>query len=82
MGRNLQQDAFWDELFTKIAVLPFDENVFQHSVRIYRKLKSQSKLIEMPDILIAATALANNISVATLNVKDFSRIEGLEIIDL
>jgi len=34
----------------------------------------------MPDIMIAGTALQNNMPLATLNRKHFERISGLKII--
>jgi len=37
-------------------------------------------LIDTPDIMIAGTALQNNMPVATLNRKHFERITGLELI--
>ncbi len=37
-------------------------------------------LIESEDLLIAATALANQMKLATGNVKHFNRIEGLELV--
>jgi predicted nucleic acid-binding protein len=60
--------------------LPFDSKAVKQSVRIYKELKQQNKLIDMPDIMIAGTALQNNMPVATLNRKHFERINGLKII--
>ncbi|MDR0581942.1 MAG: hypothetical protein LBG31_03145 [Prevotellaceae bacterium] len=37
--------------------------------------------IKLPDAIIAATALANNMVLLTNNEKDFSRIPGLQIIN-
>ena len=37
-------------------------------------------LIESEDWLIAATALANQMKLATGNVKHFNRIDGLELV--
>jgi predicted nucleic acid-binding protein len=43
-------------------------------------LKKRSQLIPTDDILIAATAISNNLPLATINVKDFSRIENLSLL--
>jgi tRNA(fMet)-specific endonuclease VapC len=40
----------------------------------------QSKQIEIPDLIIAACAIANNATIATLNFKHFSRIDELTLI--
>jgi predicted nucleic acid-binding protein len=44
------------------------------------KLKKSGMLIESEDLLIAATALANQMKLATGNVKHFNRIDGLELV--
>jgi len=43
-------------------------------------LKAKNKLIDAPDILIAGTAMRNNLPLATLNRKHFERINGLEMV--
>ena len=39
-----------------------------------------NKMIDLADILIGATAVTNNIPIATFNVKHFERIKALEIL--
>jgi len=79
-----EQQKFWNELFKLITVLPFDSETGKVAVIIYNELKAKSNLIDIPDILIAATALKNKLKFATLNRKHFDRIEGLkkDIIEL
>jgi len=60
--------------------LPFDTRVAKRAVSIYKQLKQQNKLIDIPDIMIAGTAQQNNMPLATLNRKHFERIKDLEII--
>jgi len=80
LGSNEDQDSFWDQFFESITVLPFDAKANKQAIRIYRELKQKSKLIEIPDLLIGATAKAHSLKLATLNERHFSRIEGLELI--
>jgi len=80
IGSNDEQDKFWDQFFENITVLPFDSKVSYEAVRIYRDLKKQNKLIDIPDLLIGATAKAHSLKLANINEKHFSRIEGLELI--
>jgi tRNA(fMet)-specific endonuclease VapC len=42
-------------------------------------LRSTGLMIELSDIFIAATALANNLPVKTLNTRHFERVEGLSL---
>lgn len=80
LGNSQEQNIFWDDFFSRVIILPFDSNAVKQSVNIYRQLKQQNKLIDMPDIMIAGTVLQNNMPLATLNRKHFERISGLEII--
>ena len=80
-GATTAQLPFWDELLQKIKVLPFDKEVVKHAVFINRKLKQKRKQIDLADLFIAATAIANDLSMATLNRKHFDRIETLNIIE-
>jgi len=68
--------------FSKINLLSFDSNAARKASSIYQDLKSRNMLIEFRDIFIAATAMANNLSISTLNKEHFSRIEGLKIIEI
>jgi predicted nucleic acid-binding protein len=80
-GATASQLPFWKQVLDRVKVLPFDEVVSQASVDINNSLKSKSKQIGMADLFIAATAIANNMSLATLNKKHFDRIDGLILLD-
>jgi len=82
IGNSQEQNIFWNDFFLQITVLPFDTKVVKRAVDIYKQLKQQSKLIDIPDIMIAGTALQNRIPLATLNRKHFERINGLQIMTL
>jgi predicted nucleic acid-binding protein len=80
LGATTNQMDFWQEFFTKVQVLPFNgESAFIAS-ELYKELKSKNKLIDMADILIASIAIEKLIPLATLNLKHFSRIAGLEVL--
>lgn len=59
---------------------PFDEGVARVYAQIFAHLKNQkpSQLIDKADILIAATALANDLILVTDNTKHFDRIPLLK----
>jgi predicted nucleic acid-binding protein len=42
-------------------------------------LRKKGNLVEDADILIAATAMTNDLEVVTDNTRHFDRIDGLEI---
>jgi tRNA(fMet)-specific endonuclease VapC len=63
-----------DKLCKWIRIIPFDNEIADISSIIYQDLKRKNVLIEFRDIFIAATAIAENLCVATLNRKHFERI--------
>jgi predicted nucleic acid-binding protein len=60
-------------------ILPFDDIAASESAKIYRDLKSKGSLIGIRDIMIAGVAKFHKLPVATNNIKDFKRINGLRI---
>jgi tRNA(fMet)-specific endonuclease VapC len=79
-GSNADQDLYWNDFFKKVVSLPYNSDVNQVTTRIERELRRRNKAIDIPDLMIAGTAQANNMKFATLNVKHFELIEGLELI--
>jgi predicted nucleic acid-binding protein len=79
-GSNEDQKEFWDQLFSRFRIIPLDESEVEVASEIIKKLRSRNKLIELPDILIAATSLTHGLKLATLNKAHFQRIEDLSLI--
>jgi predicted nucleic acid-binding protein len=72
----------YTDIFEGIEVLPFLKSDAEVASEIYKKFKKKNSLIGEKDILIAASAINNGMSLATLNMKHFKKIEDLEIFDL
>jgi tRNA(fMet)-specific endonuclease VapC len=66
-----------DRLLTKIKVIPF-VNAIETFAREKAELKRNGKMIENFDIVIAATAIAHNLTLVTDDVA-FDRFENLRI---
>jgi len=79
-GATGHQQNYWEEFLKIITVLPFDKDAVKAAVEINKVLKAKRKQIDMADLFIAATAISNNLPLATLNTKHFERIETLSII--
>ncbi len=58
--------------------LPIDQEISAQFIQLMARYSLSHKLA-IPDALIAATALVYDISLYTLNIKDFSFIEGLNL---
>jgi predicted nucleic acid-binding protein len=61
------------EAMTEILV---DRRIAESAGRLRR-----STHMRTPDALIAATALANDLSLMTRNIRDFSAVDGLDIVE-
>lgn len=64
-----------------ITVLPFDAAAAYEYGDIRQKLKTQGTLIGGNDLLIAAHARALNLILVTHNIREFARIEKLNLED-
>jgi tRNA(fMet)-specific endonuclease VapC len=60
-------------------VLSLTDHIVVSASDIYADLRSRGQLIADADILIAATALAHGLVLATNSAADFARIPGLQI---
>ena len=61
-----------------LNTLPIDQPVSTQFIQLMAQYSLSHKLT-IPDALIAATALVYDISLYTLNIKDFRFIEGLNL---
>jgi len=62
------------ETFTDRAIVfELEEAVIRETIRIRQHFK-----IKLPDAIIAATCLINNCCLITNNIKDFTKIKGLQ----
>ena len=80
VGISNGHNQFWDSIFEKLTILPLSEPDVDIASNIIQNLKKANKIIGLPDILIASTVISNNLRLATLNLKDFERIDNLKII--
>lgn len=60
-------------------VLPLTDNIAKRCAQIYAELRKQGKTMGHNDILIAGTAIENDMILVTNNTKDFKDIPALEI---
>ncbi|HLD97460.1 MAG TPA: type II toxin-antitoxin system VapC family toxin [Candidatus Nanoarchaeia archaeon] len=69
-----------EELLREVNLLGFDEKSARKAAEVKKELNANGTPIGLSDIFIAAIALANGCALATLNVKDFSKIKGLKLL--
>ncbi|MEM6830248.1 MAG: PIN domain-containing protein [Bacteroidota bacterium] len=66
-------------LLSEINLLPFESNAAIQAAKIRNQLRIQGTPIGPYDVLIAATAIANDLTLVTSNEKEFKRVEQLKI---
>ncbi|WP_425614898.1 type II toxin-antitoxin system VapC family toxin [Anatilimnocola sp. NA78] len=71
--------ALVEVLRQRFASLPFDDRAAEEYGRILAQLASQGNLIGPNDLLIAAIALANRMTLVTNNTAEFTRVAGLTV---
>ena len=68
-------------LQAQFPTLPFDEKAAEEYAKLRAHLASVGLLIGPNDLMIAAVALANQMTLVTHNTAEFSRVPGLLLED-
>ncbi len=66
------------QLLRPMQLLPFDSECAAQAARIRVELEAAGSPIGPHDTLIAATALRHQATLVTRNVREFSRVQGLQ----
>jgi len=69
------------EVLSQVQIEPFDEPDMVSAAKVRATLRRRGQTIGAYDALIAGQALARDWTVVTANTREFSRIEGLNVID-
>jgi tRNA(fMet)-specific endonuclease VapC len=71
--------AAYREFLSAYAILPLTDAIVERFARLRAELRRQGRLIPDMDLLIAATALEEDLTLVTRNVRHFERIAGLRL---
>lgn len=80
VGCTDEVQDYWRELVRDFTVIPLNDDCVDVAVAIDRDLRQRNKRLELPDLLIASTAVAHDLPLATLNRRHFERIKSLRIL--
>lgn len=78
IGSKKRLNLFY-EMMGKTDIIVITIEIMNKASDIYIELKKKGELIEDADILVAASAMVNNLVLITDNERHFSRIERLEV---
>ena len=76
-----RNQAALDKFLMPLEILPYDENAARHYGAIRAFLESKGMPIGPMDLMIAAHALSQGLTVVTNNVREFQRVPGLKVED-
>lgn len=71
----------FQDFVSRNRVIPLTKVACESASEIYVALRGTGRLIGEVDVLIAGTAIANNLVLVTHNTKHFNRINHLELED-
>lgn len=75
-GASNEQTLILNEFINASKVFALEEPVIVKAIELRKTFK-----IKLPDAIIAATAIVNNLTLITRNSKDFDKCEGLEVVN-
>lgn len=67
---------YFASFFNQSLILPITQEILEQTIQL-----KQNQKMSLGDAIIAATALENDLTLATANIKDFKHIEGLKLIN-
>jgi predicted nucleic acid-binding protein len=77
--RRMKRAAFVEKVLEQYALYPFDLAAARVYADLWATLQKRGTQVGAHDLMIAATALSVGFSVATLNLRDYQKIEGLTL---
>jgi tRNA(fMet)-specific endonuclease VapC len=80
-SRSADNLALLEGFFANFDSLPFDDDAAKKYGEIRSELASKGTPIGPNDLMIAAIALVAGAVVVTHNTREFSRVDGLKIVD-
>jgi predicted nucleic acid-binding protein len=78
-GQRHRRQAFIEGLLAQLPVIAFDLTVARVHASLWAGLAKRGVAVGERDLMIGATAIARNYTVATRDERSFSRIPGLSV---
>jgi predicted nucleic acid-binding protein len=80
-GRKARRQRHVEQILATVFIQSFDLAQARVHARVWAELQARGQIIGPHDLLIAAAGLALGHEVATLNVQEFQRVSGLNVIN-
>jgi len=70
-----------EDLLAEMLIVPVDHTIAKHCGQLRANLSARGVHIPFPDLLIGVTALQNNFTLVTHNIRHFAMIPNLRVQD-
>ncbi len=81
-ARRLKRSSFVEKALEYYPIYPFDLAAARIYAKLWSSLRAKRVEVGAHDLMIAATAISLGFSVATLNRRDYEKVEGLTLVPL
>ncbi len=78
---RVSRETYLSALVNVLPVIPYTEQTAYHHARLRASLATAGKLIGPYDLVVAATALERQSTIATFNKRHFGSLPGIKIIE-
>jgi tRNA(fMet)-specific endonuclease VapC len=75
------RESYLRALLGLLPIVPYTEQTAYLHARLWAQLASAGKMIGPYDLLVAATAMERESTVATFNKRHFANVKGLKLIE-
>ena len=80
--KNKRNQAVVEAFLDPFTIVPFDSSCARAYAALRADLEEAGTPIGPNDMIIAATALANNATLVTNNVREYKRVKGLKVVSV
>jgi len=76
-----RRQTYIETVLATFPVIPYTDLTARIHARLWASLESSGKMIGYHDLIVAATAVERGSAVATFNIRHFSVVKGLKVIE-
>jgi tRNA(fMet)-specific endonuclease VapC len=80
-AHRAKRQQYVENILASMQTIPYTEQTARQHARLWAELESSGRMIRDYDLIVAATALERGNAVATFNVRHFSVVRGLKVIE-
>jgi tRNA(fMet)-specific endonuclease VapC len=80
-AHKVKRRTYIESALATFLVIPYTDLTAQIHAHLWADLELRGKMIGYHDLIVAATAMERGCEVATFNVRHFSAVKGLKVIE-